>query len=446
MGVAAALWQRQQVLSTLPKQRPAIPPLLVVAPPTRVGVFILPIDTSPGDSIRTILDRDVESGDWMHVLPLDSASNAVAIVHVTPTAGGVHVELIDGRTLRLYRAQDFALPAPAPAPAPRSASAMPTAHDSAPGMAVAAAAATADERQRWAIHGIADALHAWVTGHRGVAQSRIAYVSRHAIHLIDTDGAHDYTITHDDIALSPAWSHDGRALVYTDLNRGGSRIAEIDLCRGTRRWLAATLRGLNITPLYSPDDQWIVFAHGDDEGTSLVATRRDSPTTLRTVMPRRWGDLSSPTFRADGGRIAFVAARATTPQIYSVNADGTDERLETPFTSGTRSYRASPDWSPDGKTIAFEQQRGNFQIWLLALSDRAMHQLTSIGENEDPTWAPDSRHLAFTSTRRGKKDIWVLDLPSGRLRQVTRAGDARLAAWSPLWRSRSSESPCSGSS
>jgi TolB protein len=67
----------------------------------------------------------------------------------------------------------------------------------------------------------------------------------------------------------------------------------------------------------------------------------------------------------------------------------------------------------------------------MALADRIPKQLTSDGENEDPSWAPDARHLVFTSSRSGTKQLWVLDTETGRARQLTHVDDARLAAWSP---------------
>ena len=47
--------------------------------------------------------------------------------------------------------------------------------------------------------------------------------------------------------------------------------------------------------------------------------------------------------------------------------------------------------------------------------------LTSEGRNEDPSWAPDGRHVVFTSTRSGARQLWVVDVESGRMRQLTRA-------------------------
>ena len=48
------------------------------------------------------------------------------------------------------------------------------------------------------------------------------------------------------------------------------------------------------------------------------------------------------------------------------------------------------------------------------LRDRSLKQLTSDGRNEDPSWAPDGRHIGFVSNRTGAKQLWVLDIETGR--------------------------------
>ena len=66
-----------------------------------------------------------------------------------------------------------------------------------------------------------------------------------------------------------------------------------------------------------------------------------------------------------------------------------------------------------------------------SLRDRGLKQLTSDGSNDDPSWAPDARHLVFVSNRGGTRQLWVIDVESGRTRQLTRGPSARLPAWSP---------------
>jgi TolB protein len=106
--------------------------------------------------------------------------------------------------------------------------------------------------------------------------------------------------------------------------------------------------------------------------------------------------------------------------------------LLTPLDFGESAYRAAPDWSPDGRLVAFQSRiAGSFQLMTVNLRDRSLRQLTSEAGNEDPTWAPDARHLAFVSTRTGTRQLWVLDVESGRARQLTRGQPVRLPAWSP---------------
>lgn len=286
--------------------------------------------------------------------------------------------------------------------------------------------------RRWAIHGVADHLQAWLTGQRGFAQSRVTYVSNGDIHIIDADGANDHTVLRGRKALSPSWRHDGRAIAYSDLTDAGTQVAWIDLISGEVHLLDATKRGLNITPVYSPDDRWLAFATGDEIRTTIVAVRPDTVAPLHRITGTLPFDCESPTFSPDGSRIAYVSARPKLPEIYSARLDGTDERLETPISTRKRLYRTSPDWSPDGTAIAFEEQHGNFQVYMVTRATHALRPLTNSAENEDPTWAPDSRHLAITTTRHGTRTIYILDTVSGRLRQLTHTYEGRLAAWSPI--------------
>jgi tol-pal system beta propeller repeat protein TolB len=293
--------------------------------------------------------------------------------------------------------------------------------------------------QRMALHEMSDAVQHWLTGVRGAAASRIAFVRGGRLHVIDSDGANERQLTRSGRALSPAWHPSGRWIVFSDITDSGTQIAEVEVGTGDVRFLTATPRGYNITPAYSPDGTRIVFAASGTGGSHLVAF--DRATGRLTSLGTRTRNASSPSFSPDGNRMAVVMPRAwsgsgssarMTPQIFVVSIRDTKVDQLTPTTFGVRSYRTSPEWSPDGRYVAYTQQGGGFQIWLLDLQTRRARQLTSGADHDDATWSPDSRHLLVTAGRDDTKFL-VIDVETGRTREVKTRSGARLPAWSPRW-------------
>jgi TolB protein len=389
-------------------------------PNARPGVLVLPVGGEGGDSVRAILQRDLDYGDRVTVLPAgaEAAQNgsrfnypllaqlgAAAVVQASVLPGGqLRVALHDVAAKRVVETRTFPLPG---------------------------GASAADWRMR--VHGVSDEIEGWITGVRGIASTRIAYVKDGMVHVVDSDGENGRPLTTGGGALSPSWHPTGRSMAYSILGTDGTEIVVRDLASGNVRRVSAPESNLNITPTFSPDGNTLVYASGDEQGTDLVAVSAANGGGRRRVTIGRGTDNVSPSFSPDGRRIAFTSGRAGHPEVYITDVDGTNAELLTPFNFGDQSYRSNPDWSPDGRSVAFQSQlAGAFQIMTINLRDRSIKQHTSDGSNEDPSWAPDGRHLVFTSNRSGSRQIWVVDAESGRMRQLTRGtGGARLAAWSP---------------
>ena len=396
----------------------------------RPGVVVLPVPGANGDSIRAILSRDLDYGDGVNLITIpDSMAaalrpgldpsgsgkgmnygvfrtiGALAVVQAVNTDRGLHVALHDVAHQRVIDVNEFALPQDA-----------------------------ASRAWRMAVHRVSDELSRWITGVQGIAATRIAYVRSHAIHLVDSDGAGDLTIPMLGEGLSPAWSPDGSMLAYATFGVD-SRIVVYNLRTGQSRAFGAR-RNTNVSaPTFSPDGSTILYTVAGENGSDLYAAPVNGGVPQRITVGNGT-DNSTPTYSPDGRRIAFTSGRAGPPEIYIVDADGTNADMFTTYDFSTRNYRSDADWSPDGLTIAYQayvpDSSGVFQIVTMSLRDRIPHQLTSVAENEDPSWAPDSRHLVFTSTRGGTSQLWVIDTQSGRVRQLTHGiATSRLAAWSP---------------
>jgi TolB protein len=386
-------------------------------PGTKPGVLILPIPGVGGDSVHTIIQRDLDYGD--RVTLIGAADSGIALAGVNyalvdklgaaavvqaflgPTT--LHVILHDVGNRRVLQVRDFALPPALNGP-----------------------------DWRLAIHGASDELERWITGARGISQTRISFVRDGQIYITDSDGANARPVTPRGAGpLSPAWHPSGRYLTYSAFTPRGTQIVVQDLTTGATRPLVATPTGLNITPIFSPDGNAIAYVHGEENGTDLFLAPAFTNDPARRITVGHGTDNTQPTFRPDGRSIAFTSGRSGHPEVYITDVDGTNAELLTPYEFGDDNYRASPDWSPDGRVIAYQARiSGQFQVMTINVRDRGIKQLTSDGINEDPSWAPDSRHVVFTSNRSGVRQLWVLDVESSRTRQLTFGGAARLAAWS----------------
>ncbi|HEX6589890.1 MAG TPA: hypothetical protein VF039_12780 [Longimicrobiales bacterium] len=298
--------------------------------------------------------------------------------------------------------------------------------------------APADPRFRLAVHAISDGIVEKITGQPGMAATSIAFVRRspnsYELMMVDYDGENLRRISSSsDILLSPAWTVDGARLAYSVVTDAGHyQIQERVLATGDVRILVDR-PGLNITPAYSPDGTEVSFAIEAGAGTHLYRydIRRDC--CLERMEGGRGRQLS-PTYSGDGRRIAFNSDRLGQPHIFVRPAEGGDAELISPFVYGEPGYYTSPDWSPTSSLVAFHgRSRGNFQI-MVADADNPgalVRQVTADGVSEDPSWAPDGRHLIFTGRREAGRGLYVIDTSTGRLRPVVLGGDLLVPDWSP---------------
>lgn len=384
-------------------------------PGEKTSLIVLPVAGAMGDSVTAMLSRDFDHSDRFTVVSPSAAPPVTGtinwalfaklgvdgIVQATMLpSGSVRVMLHDVGLKSVRNQKDFALPAGAPSPA-----------------------------WRLAVHGVSDAVEEWITGQRGIAQTRIAFTRGGRVWTVDSDGANLTPVTPS--GMSPQWLPSGRGIVYSVLDGVRNPIMFTDLATGAQRLIASAPGIEHTTPAISPDGRTVVYARGSDSGTDLYAQPFEGGAPRRVTVGR--GRASAqPAFSPDGQRLAFMSDRSGHPEVYISDLDGTNVELLTAAAFGDRDYRAGPDWSPDGRLVAFQSRNGGtFQIMTINLRDQSVRQVTNDGRNDDPSWAPDSRHVVLTSNRSGVRQLWVVDIETGRARQLTRGPETRLAAWSP---------------
>lgn len=148
------------------------------------------------------------------------------------------------------------------------------------------------------------------------------------------------------------------------------------------------------------------------------------------LTPRSRGNDSAPDFSPDGRRIAFTSDRFGRYAIWLMNADGTGQRRLTK----PRGIDVNPTWSPNGRQIAFTgTDRVQWDVYLTT-PNGGRRQLTNDRANEvDVSWSPKGDQVVYDRIEHGTSDLWVQKVARGAPQQLTRTpGLAELnPSWSP---------------
>ncbi len=204
----------------------------------------------------------------------------------------------------------------------------------------------------------------------------------------------------------PAWSPDGSRIAFQTVGVDGRfDIWTVELSSGDlndlTRYDGDFAGGQDLapdeSPAWSPDGRRIVFSSSGTGEGDLYLVDADGSHLERltsTDEPDREPDWSP-----DGTRIAFSRITPTGTELWVVDlADGAETRLTVPVgrDEGAR-------WSPDGTRIAFTRfpfassgEEPSHDLFVMDADGSNVVQLTDTPFNElDPTWSPDGRELAF---------------------------------------------------
>jgi len=278
------------------------------------------------------------------------------------------------------------------------------------------------------------------------------------IYMMDPDGSESVRLTEDKFGDGlPALSPNGQGNVIFDSGRLANAVAKPDAAMDSDLFLltVADASGKASKPVYltrgssvswSPDSKQIAFHRSSSGGYGERIpgrTEPGGPTRDSDIFVAKLDDLTAkrqkvtnitenfegltPGVRSsdddadwspDGKKIAFASRDSAcannqtcqaSAEIWVMNADGTKPQR---LTSNSNEER-SPDWSPDGKMIAFMCRLAAgkpFEICVMNADGTGGEVLTS-NEMPDlgPTWSPDGSRIAFLRGGGGLQQIHLMN-------------------------------------
>ncbi|HVX89711.1 MAG TPA: BamA/TamA family outer membrane protein [Gemmatimonadales bacterium] len=237
--------------------------------------------------------------------------------------------------------------------------------------------------------------------------------------------------------IAPALSPDGSQVAFFS-ERGGFTVdlwlADGATGRVRRRLLKSTAssnyetyRFINSSVAWSPDGRFLVSAakRGPKDDILVIDVRRNR-VERRIEVPL--AGVLTPSFSPDGKQIVFSGLEGGLSDLFIVNVDGTGLRRLT----RDKYSDQNPVWSPDGRYLAFVTDRGpgtDFAALTMggqriALFDLQSDSIVALqhmdrGRNVSPQWSPDGRQVAFVSDRNGVANLYLYDLAGAELFQLT---------------------------
>ena len=186
--------------------------------------------------------------------------------------------------------------------------------------------------------------------------------------------------------LSPAWSGDGTKLAFSSSRRGSPEIYSCDANGGNLKRLTAG-KGPDVSPVWNPKTgAQIAFVSGRSGLPQIYVMDSDGSNVQRVTDT---GYAVSPSWSPNGQFLLFSWIRHYGPgapggdDIYIMDI-ASHHWVQLTHNGGRNDF---PSWSPDGRHIVFQSNRsGSEQIWTMLADGSQQRQLTTAGANSEANW------------------------------------------------------------
>ncbi|MCK5146714.1 PD40 domain-containing protein [bacterium] len=213
-------------------------------------------------------------------------------------------------------------------------------------------------------------------------------------------------LTDAEYATEPAWSPDGRYILYIKMTDKGRELYAVPSLSGPERRLVEGVIGAR-DPVWSPDGAYLAFAYRENSArTNSIYTYHLESQILKQVTQPEMGHTidRKPVFSPDGKKIAFIRTVDGQLDVYVLSLQhGQLKRI-----TRTNQWVIDVDWAPDGKTLIYASREG---IWSVDAAGEMPPSFLAAGgmRIDNISVARDSWRLAYQQAQL-EMNIWKIEI------------------------------------
>ena len=187
--------------------------------------------------------------------------------------------------------------------------------------------------------------------------------------------------------LSPAWSADGGRIAFSSSRTGDPEIYVVDQSGGNIKRLT-DVKGPDVSPGWNPKTGAQIAWVSGRTGLPQIYTMESDGTNIQRITEE--GYAVSPAWSPNGQFLLFSWIRHYGPGVLGGDDIYIMDIVSKRFVQLTHQGGRNdfPSWSPDGRHIVFQSNRsGSEQIWTMLADGTNQKPLTVSGSNTQPNWS-----------------------------------------------------------
>ena len=289
-------------------------------------------------------------------------------------------------------------------------------------------------KNRQLAHYISDGIYEEITGIKGIASTKILYVTQnkdYRLVVADADGKNEQILLESsEPIISPSWSPDSKKVAYVSFETGIAKVFIQDIASGNREVVIENSSQIS-SPAWSPDGKFLSLTMYQDGNAEIYILNLKNKNLTR--LTNHYAIDTESTWSKKESKIMFTSGRSGSPQLYEINLRKSNARPKRITFEGN--YNAKGAYLPNNEGIVFVHRANtSFQIALKYFDENFIRPLTESQMDESPSISPNGNVIVYSIKEEGTGLLSGVTLSGAKFKLPAAEGSVREPAWSGFLR------------